>query len=123
MLPPLHALQYPHCRMLTSTGQFLTELYKFTLTMPNNISHSSMLWQNYFITFEIVITCFLFKSVCNRNETLVKNSSKLLKVFKHGLQFKLGYLLLVSRYCKSLHFIALKFFLAISYLHKNRRAF
>ena len=51
------------------------------LLIPNKISHSSMLWQNYFITFAIISTYFLFKSVCNRNKMLMKNKSKIFKVF------------------------------------------
>ena len=43
-----------------------------SLIMLNNISHSSMVWQNYFITFAIVSTYFLFKSVCNRSKMLMK---------------------------------------------------
>ena len=50
----------------------------------NSISHSSMLWQNYFITFVTLSNYFLFKSLSNRNKTLMKNSGKILKVFKHG---------------------------------------
>ena len=74
MLSLLHALQFPHCCILTCTVQFLTELYNFTWIMPNNISHNSIAWQNYFITFAIVSIYFLFKSVWNRNKTLMKNS-------------------------------------------------
>ena len=85
MLSQLHALQFPHCCMLTCRGQLFTELYNFTLNMSNNIPRSSMLQQNYFITFAIVSAYFLFDSVCNRNKTLMKNGSKIFKVFKHDL--------------------------------------
>ena len=89
----------------------------------NNISHSSMLWQNYFITFETLNTYFLFKSLYNRNKTFMKKCSTIFTVFKHGWWCKLGYLFLVSRKCKSLYFSASTFFVAISYSHKNRKSF
>ena len=75
------------------------------------------------ITFVTLNTYFLFKSLCNRNKMFMKNSSKIFKVFEHGQWCKLGYLFLVSRYCKSLYFSASTFFVAISYLHKNRKRF
>ena len=81
---PLHALHFLHYYMLTCTAKFLTVLYNLTLIMLNNISHSITVWKNYFIAFAIVSTYFLFKSVRNRNKTLMKNSSKIVKVFKHG---------------------------------------
>ena len=79
------------------------------LIMLNNISHSSILWQKYFITFAIVSTYFLSKPVCNRNNTFMKNSSQLLKLLKHGRSCKFGYLFLFR-------FSASKFSIAISYL-------
>ena len=79
------------------------------LIMLNNISHSSILWQKYFITFAIVSTYFLSKLVCNRNNTFMKNSSQLLKLLKHGRSCKFGYLFLFR-------FSASKFSIAISYL-------
>ena len=83
MLSPLNALQFFHYHMLPCTGQFLTELYSYTLIMLNNISDSKLLWQNYFITFVTLGTYFLFKPSCNRNKKFMKNSIRY-SVFKHG---------------------------------------
>ena len=101
MLSPLHAFQCPRNRMLTCTGQVLTELCNYTYIMPNNISHCSTLWQ--------ILLSLLQSSVVTfcpiRYVTETKHSWKIVvsywKLF-YGRCRKLGYLLLVSRWCKSL---------------------
>ena len=88
--------EFSHYRIFTRTRNFLIEMYNYTLIMTKNISHSSMLWQKYFITFERVSTYFRPKLVRNRNKMFMKSSGKILKVFKHNRRCKLGYLFLVS---------------------------
>ena len=77
-----YALISVYC-MLPCTGQFLTELYNYTLIMLITF-HIAACYSNYFITFVTHSTYFLSKSLCNRNKTFMKNSSKIFKVFKHG---------------------------------------
>ena len=84
----------PHAPMHRTISDITVQLH---INHANNISHSSMLWQNYFITFETLSTYFLFKSLYNRNKTFMKKCSKIFTVFKHGWWCKLGYLFLVSR--------------------------
>ena len=78
MLSSLHALQRPHCCMLTCTDNSL-QLYDYTLIMLNNSDIAACRDK----TVAIVSSYYLFKLVCNRRKMLMKNSSKIFKLFKH----------------------------------------
>ena len=110
-------LQFPTTACSHAQDNFL-QSYNYTWIMPNNILHSSMLWQKYSITFIIASAYFLFKPVCNRNKTFIQNSTAVsYAVTKHGRWCKLGYPFLVSTSFKSLYFSTSKFDVVISYLH------